>query len=92
MRIKLKLFAMLTERLPPGSVDHTTELEVPEGATARQVVERLHIPPELASLALVDGVHLTRRQFAERTLHEGETLAIFPPIAGGSRPASALLP
>ena len=83
MRIKLKLFAMLSDRLPPGSEDHTMDLEVPDGVTAEQVVEQLEIPPELASLSLVDGVHLNRRQFAQRPLQEGETLAIFPPIAGG---------
>jgi molybdopterin synthase sulfur carrier subunit len=90
MKIKLKLFAMLSERLPAGSENHTMELEVPEGATPRQVVQQLGIPPELATLTLLDGVHLTQRQREERVLHEGETLAIFPPIAGGraSRPAA----
>ena len=83
MKIKLKLFAMLSDRLPAGTEDHTLELEVHEGATAREVEEQLGIPPELAALALLDGVHLTRREQAERPLREGETLAIFPPIAGG---------
>ncbi|HKI99472.1 MAG TPA: MoaD/ThiS family protein [bacterium] len=83
MKIKLKLFAMLASRLPPGSEDHTMELEVPEGTTPRQVVERLNIPRALATLALVDGVHLTAGEIEAHPLHEGETLAIFPPIAGG---------
>ena len=83
MKIKLKLFAMLSERLPAGAEDHTMELEVPDGATTHQIVRLLGIPPELATLTLLDGVHLTQRERDERVLHEGETLAIFPPIAGG---------
>lgn len=83
MRIQVKLFAMLTQWLPPGGADHTAELHVPEGATAHMVVDQLHIPPALATLAMVDGEHLNREEYEHRPLHEGETLAIFPPIAGG---------
>jgi molybdopterin synthase sulfur carrier subunit len=86
MKIKLKLFAMLADRLPPGSEDHTTVLEVAPGTTARQVAERMGIPLALASLTMLDGVHLTHEQFDRRPLQEGETLAIFPPIAGGCGP------
>ncbi len=83
MKIKLKLFAMLEERLPPGSDDNTMELEVPEGTTASQIVDRMKIPRAMATLAMVDGVHLTPAAFERQALHAGETLAIFPPIAGG---------
>jgi len=62
MKIKLKLFAMLSERLPAGAEDHTMELEVPDGATTHQIVRLLGIPPELATLTLLDGVHLTQRE------------------------------
>jgi sulfur-carrier protein len=83
VQIRLKLFAMLTRWLPPDCTDHTMRLELPAGATARTVVEKLHIPAALATLALVDGEHLTRDEFEHRVLREGETLALFPPIAGG---------
>jgi molybdopterin converting factor small subunit len=47
------------------------------------VLEQLQIPHELACLLMIDGVHLTRAEVRERPLRDGETLAIFPPIAGG---------
>lgn len=83
MIIKLKLFAMLQDRLPPGSKDHTMELEVPAGATPAQVVTQMQIPEEMAHLVLLDGRHLTREEREHMALHEGDVLSIFPPIAGG---------
>jgi len=83
MMIRVKLFAMLEDKLPPGSEDNTGRLDVPEGTTTRQVVDLLRIPLSMATLAMVDGVHLTPGEFQRRPLREGETLAIFPPIAGG---------
>ncbi|MBI4081168.1 MAG: MoaD/ThiS family protein [Candidatus Lambdaproteobacteria bacterium] len=83
MRIKLKLFATLTALLPPGAQDHTIELELAEGTRVRAAIEQLRIPPELARLVMVDGFHLTPGEVEGRILREGETLAIFPPIAGG---------
>jgi sulfur carrier protein ThiS len=83
MRLTLKLFAVLAERLPPGSRRHTTEVEVRDGTTVRDLIEQMRIPPELAQLVLIDGTHLTRTEIEQRPLREGETVAIFPPIAGG---------
>jgi len=83
MRIYLKLFAMLENRLPPGTKDHTMELEVDPGTTPRHVIERMQIPPALANLVLIDGVHLLKTEIDSRVLKEGESLSIFPPIAGG---------
>lgn len=83
MMIKVKLFAMLQDRLPPGAKDHTMEVEVEEGATPQQVVDMLRIPPEMAHLVLVDGLHLIPAERNVRRLLPGETLAIFPPVAGG---------
>jgi molybdopterin converting factor small subunit len=83
MRIKLKLFATLETLLPPGAQDHTIELELAEGTCPRAVIERMRIPPALAKLVMVDGFHLTPAEVEGRVLREGETVAIFPPIAGG---------
>lgn len=81
--IRVKLFAMLAQRLPADSRDHTLPLTLPAGSTPQDVLEQLQIPHELACLLMIDGVHLTRAEVRERPLRDGETLAIFPPIAGG---------
>lgn len=88
MRITFKLFAMLSDHLP-DEVDgrrrqgNQIELEVPEGATVQQVVDRFNLPGKLVHLVLVDGRYLDKAERATRVLAEGETLAIWPPIAGG---------
>ena len=83
MRIYLKLFAMLDHLLPPGSKDHTAELDVPEGTTPRVLIQRFNIPPQLAHLVMIDGTHLLPKEIDTRVIKEGETVYIFPPIAGG---------
>ena len=83
MHIYVKLFAMLEGKLPPGSHDHTMDMDVAPGTTPRDIIGKLAIPPAMAHLVLLDGVHLLPADIQERHLREGETLSIFPPIAGG---------
>lgn len=88
MRITFKLFAMLADHLP-DEVDgrrrqgNQIELEVPEGTTVQQVVDRFKLPGTLVHLVLVDGRYLDKPARATRVLADGEALAIWPPIAGG---------
>jgi sulfur-carrier protein len=84
MRIGLKLFASLTDRLPPEArAGHRVDLEVEPGTTVTDVVRRQGIPPELLAIVLVDGHWVDRRDRDTRALAEGEVLAIWPPVAGG---------
>jgi sulfur carrier protein ThiS len=88
MKITFKLFAMLADHLPQ-QVDgrqrdgNAIELELPDGTTLAQVVERFSLPAKLVHLVLVDGRFVPPAERAARVMHEGETLAIWPPIAGG---------
>ena len=83
MIIKVKLFAMLREKLPPESNGEDVEIEVAEGITARGIIDQLEIPPQLAHLVMINGYHLLPDEITSRPLQAGETLAIFPPVAGG---------
>ncbi len=88
MKITFKLFAMLSDHLP-SEVDgarregNAIALELPEGATVQQVIDRFSLPPRLVHLVLVDGAYVAPADRPTRVLHEGEALAIWPPIAGG---------
>jgi sulfur carrier protein ThiS len=84
MKITFKLFATLTDYLPPQS-RHTNvlELEVAPRATISQIIEPFGLPPRLVHLVLVNGAYVQPEERLTRTLHEGDTLAIWPPIAGG---------
>jgi sulfur carrier protein ThiS len=84
MRIALRLFASLTERLPPEARDrHRVELEVEPGTTVLDVIRRQGIPETQCAIVLLDGVWVARPDRATRALSEGQALSIWPPVAGG---------
>ena len=88
MRITFKLFAMLTDYLP-RQVDgrprsgNVIELDLPEGITVQQVIDRFDLPARLVHLVLVDGTFVPKEERESRELVAGQTLAIWPPVAGG---------
>jgi sulfur carrier protein ThiS len=84
MRITFKLYASLTEYLPPerGTGNQVT-LDVPAGATIAAVVAPFNLPMKLVHLVLINGVFVPPEARATRELVEGDVLAIWPPIAGG---------
>jgi thiamine biosynthesis protein ThiS len=84
MQITLKLHAMLTDYLPPDNRrSNQVTLDVAETATVADVVAQFKLPPKMVHLVLINGVFVPPAERAERTLREGDALAIWPPIAGG---------
>jgi sulfur carrier protein ThiS len=84
MRITLKLYATLTDYLPPASrADNQVKLDVEPGATIAAVIAPFQLPPRLTHLVLVNGLFVPREERGTRQLREGDVLAIWPPIAGG---------
>jgi sulfur carrier protein ThiS len=84
MRITFKLFATLQDYLPPeGKKTNALPLDLEEGTTVDQIVERFSLPRKLVHLVLIDGNFVPPAERAGRVLREGETLAIWPPVAGG---------
>jgi molybdopterin converting factor small subunit len=84
MKITLKLFATLTDYLPPASkYTNIVDLEVADGATITQVTEPYQLPTVLVHLVLVNGRYIAPEQRASQVLMDGDVLAIWPPIAGG---------
>ena len=84
MRIRVRLFASLRDRFPSDDRGRG-EVELNEGATLADLIERLEIPNPLAQMVLIDGLvePKSREERASRTLEDGQTVSIFPPIAGG---------
>ena len=79
MKLEIKLFANFREFLPPGTEKYTCWLELEEGATIGQVLEKLKIPDDIPMITLVNGLH---RTFEDR-LQPGDVLSVFPPVGGG---------
>ena len=83
MRITLKLFASLGEYLPEGAFRNTIDIEIPERASLNAIIDRYQVPREMAHLVLVNGVFACEEDRDAALLKEGDSLAIWPPVAGG---------
>jgi sulfur carrier protein ThiS len=84
MKITFKLFATLTDYLPAQArYSNAIELEVAPNASISQILEPFGLPHKLVHLVLVNGTYVQPAERLTRTLTEGDTLAIWPPIAGG---------
>lgn len=78
MRITLILYATLRSHLK----EHTNGrgiLTLQPGATVQDVLEQLNIPLDQPMIILINGM----QKAASDSLHESDTLSVFPPIAGG---------
>jgi sulfur carrier protein ThiS len=91
--LRLPLDAGLADLLPEGPVRVTVKLnatlrdgrfetqarDLPDGSSLADLIADLGIAPDQAALRFVNGRH------AELTdeLHDGDTVALFPPIGGG---------
>jgi len=79
MKVDVVLFAHLASFQPDwrgGRYSRT--LDLPEGTTIAEVVEMIGLPDE-PRVIFVNSKHA--EESAE--LHDGDRLAIFPPVAGG---------
>ncbi len=84
MFITFKLYASLTDYLPVEQRrSNQMTLDVPADATIATIIEPFALPMKMVHLVLIDGVYMPPEERATRPLVEGETLAIWPPIAGG---------
>lgn len=84
MKITFKLFASLQDYLPvEAKMKNALELDLPDGTTVQQVIERFGLPQKSCHLVLIDGHFVPPAERSSRPLKDGNTLAIWPPIAGG---------
>jgi len=84
MKITFKLYATLSDYLPDAArKTSAVALDVAEGTTVDDLIARYHLPVKMCHLVLIDGVFVPRDERHGRALRAGETLAIWPPIAGG---------
>jgi molybdopterin synthase sulfur carrier subunit len=80
MQIEVKLFANLRKLLPPGSSGGKAHITLEDGAPITALLHHLNVPSEMAQMVLVNGEQT--REF-DRPLTDGDTVSIFPPVAGG---------
>jgi molybdopterin synthase sulfur carrier subunit len=74
MKITVKLFAILRDFGP-----EIQEISVPDSSTVASIVASLRLPEDIPLLTIVNGVHTS----LPASLHDGDVLALFPPVGGG---------
>lgn len=83
IKIAFKLFASLTDYLPPDRKGNVVSLAIAPDTTIAELIRTYRIPEMSAHLVLVNGVYVPPGKRADTRLNEGDELAIWPPIAGG---------
>lgn len=85
MRVQVKLYAALSAYLPAAAQDNVFEMDLADGATPADVITALGLPGEMCHLVLLNGVYVAPAERATTELNAGDALAMWPPVAGGSR-------
>jgi len=89
MIVHVKLYASLRRYRPELTLGQSFACSVPDDTTTgRLFAEVLGLPPEEVAIALVNGLHSDR----EHPLNDGDTVALWPPIAGGGNLTVGSLP
>lgn len=79
MNVDVALFAYLSDYQSDGlGGRHARTLCLPEGTTIADVIVDLGLPDQ-PRIVFVNG----RKALEPAELHDGDRLAIFPPVAGG---------
>jgi sulfur carrier protein ThiS len=83
MQITIKLYATLGDYLPAGSKNNRVEVTLADNTTVVAALAPYSLPPKLTHLVLINGVFIPPEARAAAKLNDGDTLAVWPPIAGG---------
>ena len=78
MTVKVKLHTTL-KKFAPADSGGKVEMDVPEGATAQSLIERLEIPENFVGAVFVAG----QRSELDLLLTEGMEVDIIAPMGGG---------
>jgi sulfur-carrier protein len=74
MKVELNLYASLARFVP-----RTGPLEVGKDTTILGLLRRLDVPLDKVKIIFLNGIHAS----GDETLHEGDRVGVFPPVAGG---------
>ncbi len=78
MRISVELIAVRSPLVGDGG-----DLEVDDGATLAQVLERLALPEGESYITIVNDRSIGHGERDGAALSEGDAVTVFPPIKGG---------
>jgi molybdopterin converting factor small subunit len=79
MKVRVRLFATLRKYLPAGHPGDTLAVDLADGATVGDAIDALGIPPAHAKMIVSQNEQLD----VTATLHDGQEVSLYPPLAGG---------
>ena len=79
MRITVRIYATLCRYVPGVSAGTPIEIELSDGASVADLIERLEVPAREVKIAFVNG----RTQSPDWLLKSRDEAGIFPPVGGG---------
>ncbi len=68
--------------LPAGASKNAVNIEVAPGTTINQLIEEYRVPNSEIHLVLLNGLFVSESD-RDQPVKDGDTLAIWPPVAGG---------
>jgi molybdopterin synthase sulfur carrier subunit len=77
MNIRVELQSYLDQYAPDDN--RLFDYELPDGATVSDLLRKLGVPEDLASVVIVSDENRTR----EYELSDGDRVTVLPPLAGG---------
>jgi molybdopterin synthase sulfur carrier subunit len=77
MKIRVELQAYLEDYSPDGQDKFSYEM--PDGATVADLIRKLGVPEELASVITIGDEAID----ASQALKDGDRVTVIPPVAGG---------
>ncbi|MDV7340882.1 MoaD/ThiS family protein [Terasakiella sp. A23] len=83
MTMTLKLYAQLGKYLPEGTPANEAEIDLADGTSVTDVLDKYQVPPEMCHLVLVNGNYLAPEARGSHLLEDKDHLAVWPPVAGG---------
>ena len=83
MNVRLKLFASLADFLPNGAKQNEVMLDVADGQSVGALLDQHNVPRDACHLLLINGRFSPPAEADDVVLKEGDTVAVWPPVAGG---------
>jgi sulfur carrier protein ThiS len=79
MKVTVKLYGTLRQRFPGYRYSEGLEVEIPDGATVKDLLALLEIPESLGTVVIMEGRILK----ADENIRDGVTVNILQSIYGG---------
>ena len=83
VNVEFKLYADLMRYLPANARQQSVRVEMAEGTTLYDLMDRFQVPREQAHLVICNGLFIPPSQRETYQLQDHDVVALWPPVAGG---------